>query len=68
MPPSFSPTCPSCSTGHGVPNMVGFTGNQRTVTYHCSSCGLAWTASDYVPRLVALEPPIPSPRSPFFQK
>ena len=37
-------------------NAVGFTVNQRTVTYSCSECGLRWTATDYVPRLVVLDP------------
>jgi hypothetical protein len=65
--PSFSPTCSWCSTGHGIPTSVGFTGNQRTVTYRCPECQHAWTETEWVPRLMMQpEPPSSTPR--FFQK
>ena len=60
---SFSPTCPSCQRGDGLANSVGITGDQRTITYRCSSCSHTWTATDTVPRLVALYQPNPSPQS-----
>ena len=52
----FSLTCPSCELNHGVAKSVGFTGDQRTIEYKCPSCNHVWTATDHVPRLIALEP------------
>lgn len=61
--PSFNPTCPTCSASHGVPKVVGFTGDERTITYQCASCSHRWTATDHVPQLIALYPPSPPPGS-----
>jgi transposase-like protein len=58
--PSFHPTCPRCSTGHGIANTVGFSGDQRSITYRCPQCQHGWTETDQVPRLVGLDPPIPA--------
>ena len=62
---SFNPTCPACELNPGVPKIVGFTGDERTITYQCASCGHRWTATDHVHRVIALYPypSIPPPGS-----
>jgi len=58
--PSFKPLCPFCSLGHGIANTVGFSGNERTISYRCSHCQHGWKETDQVPRLVGLDETIPS--------
>lgn len=61
--PSFNPLCPSCELNHGEPKVVGFSGDERTITYQCVSCSHRWNATDHVRQLIALYPPVPPPGS-----
>lgn len=60
-PPSFRPTCPSCKRGEGVPNTVGISGTERTVTFRCVKCEHSWTARDTVSTLIPHDPLLPPP-------
>ena len=64
---SFDPLCASCSIGHGVPKRIGFTGDERTITYECASCSHRWTATDHVHRPIALDPLVPPQAPDLFQ-